>query len=283
MMNKQKNPRKWFQRSILMTGIFLCLLTGSAQNVTNAGTSPDKSGQIKIVYIANEGYLIEIGGKKILIDALHTGVSPELVTKMISAEPPFDKVDIILATHSHADHFSPDLVAKHMDKNMIAVFLSNDEAASHVRAYISDFASAAERIKALFPMDSEKIKESYPGVEIQAMSFPHARDTYITNLGFLVKVGGKKFLHMGDSVAALEYLEGFKLSKEKIDVAFIPYWYFSNPALHSAVREGIKAKHIVPMHFGLINGSKDTVLKILKKEFPEAILLQEELDSKTIQ
>jgi len=266
-----------------MTGIILCLLTGSAQNVTYAGTSPDKSGQIKIVYIANEGYLVEIGGKKILIDALHTGVSSDLMAKMTSVDPPFDSVDIILATHSHADHFSPDLVAKHMDKNTSAVFLSNDEAASHVRAYITDFASAAERIKAVFPMDNEKIKESYPGVEIQAMSFPHARDTYITNLGFLVKVGGKKFLHMGDSIAALEYLEGFKLSKEKIDVAFIPYWYFSNPALHSAVREGIKAKHTVPMHLGSMEESKDTVLKILKKEFPEAILLLNELDSKTIQ
>ena len=150
-MSKQKKTSKRLQRSILMTGIILCLLTGSAQNTTYAGTSPDSSGQIKIVYIANEGYLIEIGGKKILIDALHAGVSPEQVAKMTSAEPPFDKVDIILATHSHADHFNPDLVAKHMDTNTRAVFLSNDEAASHVRAYISDFASAAERIKAVFP------------------------------------------------------------------------------------------------------------------------------------
>jgi hypothetical protein len=49
------------------------------------------------------------------------------------------------------------------------------------------------------------------------------------------------------------------------------------------VKEGIKAKHTVPMHLGSMEESKDTVLRILKKEFPEAILLLEELDSKTIQ
>ncbi len=205
------------------------------------------------------------------------------MAKMTSAEAPFDNVDIILATHSHADHFSPELVAKHMDKNKRAVFLSNDEATSHVRAYIYDFASAAQRIKAMFPMDGEKIKQNYANVTIQAMSFPHGSDSYITNLGFLVKAGGKKFLHMGDSAGTLEHLEVYKLSREKIDVAFIPYWYFSNPDLHAAVRKGIKAKHIVPMHFGLMDGSKDSVLRILKKEFPEAILLLKELDTKTIQ
>jgi len=283
MMTDQRSPGKRVLRSILITGIISWLLTGYVPKTTPAPISFDESDQTKIVYIANEGYLIEIGDKKILIDALHTGVSSELMTKMTSAEPPFDKVDIILATQSHADHFSPELVAKHMDKNKKAVFISNDEAASHVRAYIYDFASAAERIKAVFPMDGEKIKESHMGVNIEAMSLPLSRDSYITNLGFLVKVGRKKFLHMGDSAGQLEYLQNYKLSKEKIDVAFVPYWYFTNPDLHSAVKEGIKAKHVVPMLYGLQEGSKERILKTLKSEFPQAILLLKESDSKTIQ
>jgi L-ascorbate metabolism protein UlaG (beta-lactamase superfamily) len=205
------------------------------------------------------------------------------MAKITNAEPPFDKVDIILATQSHGDHFSPDLVAKYMDKNKGTAFLSNDEAASHVRAYIKDFASAAQRIKALFPMDGEKTKETILGVKIQAMSFPISQDSYITNLGFLVNVGGKKFLHMGDSAGPLEYLKVYKLSKEKIDVAFIPYWYFADPNLRSAIEEGIKAKHVVPMLFGLQQGSIEQFLKALKSEFPEAILFLKELDSKTIQ
>jgi len=270
-------------RSFVVTGIIVYLLTGAALNVSYACTDPAKSGQIRIVHIANQGYLIEIGDTKILIDALHTGVSTELRAKMTSAEASFDNVDIILATQSHADHFSPDLVAKHMDKNKRAMFISNDEAASHVRAYIHDFASAAQRIKAVSPMEGEKIKESFMGVNIQAMSFPLSQDSYITNLGFLVKVGGKKFLHMGDSARPLDYLKGYKLSKEKIDVAFIPYWYFANPDLQSVITEGIKAKHVIPMLFGLEEGSKEQVLKALKSEFPGAILLLKELDSKTIQ
>lgn len=283
MTIEKKKRAERIREVVLITGIVLCLFIETAHNEIYAHTNSAKSEQIKIVYISNEGYLVEIGGKKILIDALHTGVSSELMGKMTSAEPPFDKVDIILATHSHADHFSPELVAKYMDKNKSTVFLSNDEAASHVKAFIYDFVSATERIKAVLPMEGEKIGKRYGEVDIQVMSFPHGRDTYITNLGFLVKVGDKKFLHVGDSVASLEYLKAYKLSKEKIDVAFIPYWYFSTPDLHSAVREGIKAKHIVPMHFGLMDGSEDSLLRILKKEFPSAILLHKELESELIQ
>jgi L-ascorbate metabolism protein UlaG (beta-lactamase superfamily) len=283
MITGKNNQSLCVLRNFLVTGMMLFLLAVTTQNDILACTGPAKSDQVKIVYIAKQGYLIEIGDKTILIDAIHTGVSPELMAKMTNLEPPFDEVDIILATQSHADHFNPDLVAKHMDKNKKDVFLSNDEAASHVRAYIYDFASAAQRIKAVFPMDGEKIKESLMGVKIQAMSFPLSQDSYITNLGFLVKIGGKTFLHMGDSAGTLEYLQAYNLHKEKIDVAFIPYWYFSNPDLHSAVKEGIKAKHVVPMYFGLKEESKDRVTKILKSEFPQAILLLNELDSKTIQ
>lgn len=283
MMIEQSYLGMRYRKIFLITGVVICLLAGAAQNETTARTNPAKSDQIRIVHIANQGYLIEIGDKKILVDALHLGVSSDLMAKMTNAEAPFDKVDLILATQSHANHFSPDLVAKYLDKNKRTMFISNDEAASHVRAYIHDFASAAQRIKAVFPMEGEKIKEAVMGVNIQAMSFPISPDSYITSLGFLVKVGGRKFLHMGDSAGPLDILKVYKLSREKIDVAFIPFWYFANPDLHSVVQEGIKAKHVVPMYFGIEEESKDRVTKILKAEFPEAILLLNELDSKTIQ
>jgi L-ascorbate metabolism protein UlaG (beta-lactamase superfamily) len=238
MMTEQCNRSRRLWISFLAIGIMTYSFAGAALTRISVRSGSAKSDQIKIVYIANQGYLVEIGDKKILIDALHTGVSPDLMAKMTSVESPFDKVDIILTTQSHADHFSPDLVAKHMDKNKRAVFISNDEAASHVRAYISDFASAAQRIKAMFPMDGEKIKESFPGFNIHAMSFPLSRDSYITSLGFLVSAGGKKILHMGDSAGPLEYINAYKLAKEKIDVAFIPYRYFSNPDLQSVRHQG---------------------------------------------
>jgi len=283
MISRQYDWGMRYQRFFMAAGIFVCLIAGATKNLTCIHTMPAKSDHIRIVYIANQGYLIEVSDKKVLIDALHLGVSPELMATMTSEEPPFDNVNIILATQSHADHFSPDLVAKYMDKNLGTIFLSSDEAASHLRAYIHDFASASQRIKAVYPMDGEKIKEAVFGVNIQVMNFPINQNSYITSLGFLVKVGGKKFLHIGDSAGSLDYLKDYKLSKEKIDVAFIPYWYFTNPDLHSAVKEGIKAKHVIPMYFGLKEESKDRVTKILKSEFPQAILLLNELDSKTIQ
>ncbi|MCP4653821.1 MAG: MBL fold metallo-hydrolase, partial [bacterium] len=80
---------------------------------------------------ANEGVLIETGGKKILVDALFREPNPayaappkEVLEKLETAQPPFDDVDLILATHNHGDHFDARSVVRHLRHNPRAVFLA---------------------------------------------------------------------------------------------------------------------------------------------------------------
>ena len=59
-----------------------------------------------------QGFLVTIGENKILIDGIFTGfaseyIQPTEVQKLITnARPPFDNIDLILATHAHDDHFN---------------------------------------------------------------------------------------------------------------------------------------------------------------------------------
>lgn len=73
-----------------------------------------------VTYVANEGFLLEQGGRKVLVDALFDGAygnlapSPELLEQMTAGRAPFAGVDLLLVTHPHGDHFNPRLVAAHL-------------------------------------------------------------------------------------------------------------------------------------------------------------------------
>ena len=80
---------------------------------------------LRLTYIANEGFMVEVGGTKILIDAFFGGLQgdwadqPDETTagKLARAEPPFDDVDLIAISHRHSDHFSEQMVIQHLLSN----------------------------------------------------------------------------------------------------------------------------------------------------------------------
>jgi len=67
---------------------------------------------LDVTYIGNAGFMIQAGGKKVLVDALFEkttdvlGPSPELLSQMMEAHGPFADVDLLLVTHPHGDHFN---------------------------------------------------------------------------------------------------------------------------------------------------------------------------------
>ena len=69
-------------------------------------------GKITVTLSANAGVCVDIGGKRIWVDALHgkkvpgfSTVSPALLEKLMEA-PSFENPDAICYTHCHPDHFS---------------------------------------------------------------------------------------------------------------------------------------------------------------------------------
>ncbi len=78
--------------------------------------------KVDVTYVGNAGYLINIGDKKILIDALFKGFAgnyelpQEVQLKLTNAQPPFDDVDLILVTHAHGDHIDLSMERQHMQQ-----------------------------------------------------------------------------------------------------------------------------------------------------------------------
>jgi len=96
-------------------------------------TTRDLKSAVRIYFLGGCGYFISGGGKNILIDALYKHPHPKFLNvrtpedaykKMLNGEPPFQKIDLLLASHYHPDHFTTDrgfpVLQKHPETKMIA-------------------------------------------------------------------------------------------------------------------------------------------------------------------
>src|SRR5829696_3936051 len=90
---------------------------------------------ITVRYIANEGVLIATGDKQILIDGLHREYGPaylfpppEMQAVLENARAPYDKINFLLVSHVHLDHFHPQSIGLYLKSNPRSVFASSGQA-----------------------------------------------------------------------------------------------------------------------------------------------------------
>jgi L-ascorbate metabolism protein UlaG (beta-lactamase superfamily) len=274
------------------------LLAGSSL----PGASPNEpaakaAAGVKITYLANEGFLIDSAGKRVLIDALfRDGIKPyltlpaQLREKLETAKPPFERLDLILASHFHADHFDPTAVATHLSQNPNALFVSTNQAVEKLKSGAANFAAISERSRGLCPKEGERVSLTHRGVQLQILNVHHGRGRPIENLGLLWQIAGRKFFHIGDSMANAEDFKNYAVLQDRLDFAFIPYWYFLDEDLKKAVRDFIRPRFIVLMHIPERNPGDEYMKKFggweawaqqVKREFPNAVIFDKQMEEKS--
>ena len=254
------------------------------------------TGALEITYLANEGFMIAGGGRKVLIDALfgaglrgYPVVSTAQRELLEQARAPFADVDAVFATHFHDDHFNAESVLAHLTHNPQAFFFSTNQAADKLKA-TGKFDAVKTRIVAQLPKEGERIHSGHRGLHVQLLNIHHGRGRPTENLGFIVEIAGKRILHIGDSEAEAAVFQKYELVKDRIDVAFLPYWYFLEDDKKQAVRAHIQPRHIVLMHlppdidgYGGVKkyGGWQRVWPQIKSEFPSAVYFEKELEKKS--
>jgi L-ascorbate metabolism protein UlaG (beta-lactamase superfamily) len=213
----------------------------------------------RVTFINNAGFLITVGDKKILIDALYHTDNPmidppqEMLQRAVNAKPPFDQIDLVIATHNHPDHFSADLVRSHLRNNQQAVFVSSPQAVRKVKQGGDDF---DERLIAVNLEPGESSHLSVNGIELDCLYVTHG-DASILNIGVVMTVGDYTFFHSGDmnvdstleEAVSLTDLLGYGLPEKEIDLAILPISVFSLDEGVTLIEDGIKARYVSPMHY----------------------------------
>jgi L-ascorbate metabolism protein UlaG (beta-lactamase superfamily) len=191
-------------------------------------------------------------GEKILVDAMlgtafpsYGVLSPEQRTLLGQALPPFDKVDLILITHHHADHFDFDLVKTHMQRNPRAILVSGSTVTSRLKDLFP------ERVKTVtFRVESNRQKLTVNGFEIEALDLPHSPPIREPHMGFIFTIGGWRIFHMGDSMD----ISKLPADLGRIDVVFIGM----------DAQAPSQAKDVIRMHWKVPSPNKAMQKWILK-------------------
>lgn len=169
-----------------------------------------------------------VGSKKIYIDPFKLAHN--------------DKADIILVTHSHFDHCSPEDIARliYTDTEILATPDCEPELKELCKKI-----HLAEPNKT-YEIQGIKIK-TIPAYNPDKQFHPRQNNW----VGYIVEMDGESYYHAGDTDMIPE-MEGLE-----VDFAILPVGgkYTMNPQEASEAFKTMKAKHAFPMHYGTIIGS----------------------------
>ncbi len=189
-----------------------------------------------ITWLGHDGFLIKGDGKAIVIDPF----------QVKQCEP----ADIILISHEHYDHCSPEDVKKIRKDSTVIV----TEAQSATKL--------AGDVRVVQPGD----KLTVSGIPIEAVPSYNTNKSFHPKekgwLGFIVTVEGVRIYHAGDTDRIPE------MASFQVDIALLPvsgtYVMTAEEAVEAA--RLMKPKVVIPMHYGAIVGSADDA-----KRFSEAL------------
>jgi uncharacterized protein (TIGR02145 family) len=266
---------------------------GSTAQERKQSAPADKA--LAVTYVANEGFLIEGAGKKVLVDAIFNNgyntsltPSPELLDQLTGARGPFADVDLLLVSHTHGDHFNPELVTAHMRNNARCQLVAHTQAVNQLRKK-EGFAQIRDRIHEVKLEPGSRESIAVNGISVEVLGLPHSptiqngRNVHaqMRNLAFFVSLGGTRFLHLGDAEpeSSAAQLEAFPFDETRIDLLFLPYFDQSLTA-QRLIAEKIKPGRIVAMH--VPPAELETELKNIRKVYPHAIVFKQSMERRSL-
>lgn len=244
---------------------------------------------VEITYIANEGVLLAAGDKQVLIDGLHRNdrtfsyyafLPTAEREKIEMAKTPFDKIDLLLFSHRHYDHFHAEAAGLHLQHNPNTLLVSSQQVVSDLEQQFKNYAAIKSRVLSATPPLKERKAMKVAGIEFELLGVGHGSGSFreIQNLGHVIKLGGKKLLHVGDAELEPEIFAKLNLDEDSIDIAILPFWLLIGKDGPALVREHIKPKHLIAVHVETLQATKIT--SQVKEAFPDAVVFTTMLEKK---
>lgn len=250
---------------------------------------PPAGAQVEATFLGNEGFVLRTDEAVILVDALfgdgiegYGRVPSAARTALETARSPYDRVDLVLASHHHRDHFDAAAVLAHLTHNPRARFVSTRQAVERLRA-LPGYPAIADRVTGLRPAEAAPLGAADDKISVRPLDLHHGRGRQppVENLGFLIDIGGVRFLHVGDTEVEIDDIRGLGLDRAGIDVALLPSWLFVYDHWRPVVTH-LNARTDVVMHLGEPGASpgffgpwrsRTEVLRRIRAFRPDAVLL----------
>ena len=251
---------------------------------------------MEITYISNEGFMLKTENKGVLIDSLHRGeyppydlIKPHVLEQMQKAGEPFDNIDLILFTHHHYDHFDPYSTILHLSNNSKVKLVAPPQIQNILQEHFSEIYDLVEgQINSCLPKLYTSESMNFDGINLKIYHVPHGeylvmdeitgervnKHATVQHLMFIISIGGKKILHIGDTVPNEDKrsIEPYKeMIEEQIDLAFLSSWFVIDSKGIEIIKKYIKPEHIVVMH--LESEEKNQISRDVSKSIQSKITI----------
>ena len=246
---------------------------------------------VEISYISNDGFLVAAGSQKVLFDTPYKNPfgyidTPEaVINKLEARDAPFDRLDLMLFSHAHRDHFEPTAALEVLKKHPETRLVGNGVTIGELKeASGGDLGSVAGRVKEFNPDWGTVVEEKVNGVRLKIFPVNHGLpDRPYVTLAYLFDLGGFRILHLGDIAAAsnVEFFPKYGLEKDDIDIAFIDPFFLQDESGKKLLRDHIRPKKIILMH--LRAEDVDRYLGELGKEYDNVLAFHEPMQKLTFQ
>lgn len=192
-----------------------------------------KIGNVNIKWLGHASFLLEGEGKKIYIDPFE-----------LKEEPAFeDKADILLITHEHYDHCSPDDIRKVRRSDSTTLIPENCSL-----QFKGDARRVAEGDILADGLEIKGIRiEVVPAYNLNKPFHPRG-----LGVGYIIELEGNRIYHAGDCdfFPEMKYL--------KVDIALLPIGGTYTMDIEEAADavQAISPKVVIPMHYGRSEGTQ---------------------------
>lgn len=163
--------------------------------------------EIRVTLVANAGVLIEYGGIRLLLDGIFgsqghpfSNLKPEIWEKMLAGESPLGKIDYLLFTHAHPDHFSPELTMEYLRRRKVkGMFIPNSHKVA--KSGLDRFLQEAQIPAVVLSHDTDHAAYRIePEITVRAFSTRHLDEKFadVHHYCYLLTLGDKHLLFTAD-------------------------------------------------------------------------------------
>jgi L-ascorbate metabolism protein UlaG (beta-lactamase superfamily) len=196
---------------------------------------------MKIRYVSNAGIILSIEGINIGIDCfcrdsskLYQDIPLEIRQEM--------KIDVLIFTHEHEDHFCAEFVKEAWEENKELQIVGNTK----VIETLADIHIPASNLHEAREKDELHLGK----VRIQFLESIHEGEQYfdVQNISLLINKEEKHYVVPGDAMPSREFFDKINAWSGKIDCFFVPFPYVGLHSTRKLLEEYFDIKNIFVLH-----------------------------------